>query len=179
MFTVDKTALLIIDVQGKLAQLMHDKKALFDNLGRIVRGVKTLEIPILWAEQNPEGLGPTIPAIAEQLPELDPIAKTSFSCCGSEDFIEALSWVSRKQILVVGIEAHVCVYQTVMDLLERGYEVQVVADAVSSRTLENKKIGLKKMTGAGAGITSVETALFEILRVAKGEKFKEILKIVK
>ena len=135
-------------------------------------------MPILWAEQNPQGLGATVREIASLLPGR-PIPKRSFSCCGESRFMQALTDLGRRQVLLAGIEAHVCVYQTAMDLMERGFEVHVVADAVSSRTILNKDIALRTMRDAGASITSVETALFELLRVAEGEKFKEILKIVK
>ena len=93
--------------------------------------------------------------------------------------MQALKGVNRKQVLIAGVEAHVCVYQTAVDLLNLGYKVEVVADAVSSRTAENRHIGLQKIKGAGAALTSTETALFELLRVAAGTKFKELLKIVK
>lgn len=179
MLTPENTVLIIVDVQGKLAQLMHKKEALFENLQRIIKGSQILGIPILWAEQNPEGLGPTIPEVARLLSNIQPISKFSFSCCGSERFMQELEALDRKQVLIAGIEAHVCVYQTTMDLLELGYEVQIVADAVSSRAAENREIGLARMKDAGASLTSTETALFELLKVARGVKFKEILKIVK
>jgi len=179
MLTPENTVLIIVDVQGKLAQLMHKKEALFENLQRIIKGSQILGIPILWAEQNPEGLGPTIPEVARLLSNIQPISKFSFSCCGSERFMQELEALDRKQVLIAGIEAHVCVYQTTMDLLELGYEVQIVADAVSSRAAENREIGLARMKDAGASLTSTEAALFELLKVARGVKFKEILKIVK
>lgn len=179
MLELKNTVLIIVDVQGKLANLMHKKEVLFENLQKIIKGAKALGIPILWAEQNPKGLGPTVPEVANLLSNNQPISKMKFSCCGSDHFIKALRELNRKQILIVGIETHVCVYQTAIDLLDSGYEVQIVADAVSSRTEENKRIGLEKTRDAGAALTSIETALFELLRVAEGEKFKEILKIVK
>lgn len=179
MLSLENTVLIIVDVQGRLAHLMHDKEALFENLQRIIKGARVLEIPILWAEQNPEGLGPTIPEVARLLSDIQPISKFSFSCRGSERFMQELEALGRRQVLIAGIEAHVCVYQTTMDLLELGYEVQIVADAVSSRAAENREIGLERMKDAGASLTSTETALFELLKVAKGVKFKEILKIVR
>jgi nicotinamidase-related amidase len=103
----------------------------------------------------------------------------SFSCCQNDRFASALKALNRKQVLIAGIEAHICVYQTAVDLVGLGYEVQVVADAVSSRQIENKEIGLQKMKAFGISLTSVETALFELLKVAEGEQFKKIIKIVK
>lgn len=179
MITTEDTALVLVDVQGKLAQAMHNKTELFENLKKIVKGAQVLELPILWAEQNPDGLGPTIPEIAALLPNQNPVSKLSFSCCGDEQFLKNLAAVDRKNMLVVGIEAHVCVYQTVADLIRQQYDVQVVADAVASRTPENKQIGLEKCKDAGAGITGTETVLFELLKEARGDRFKEIIQLVK
>jgi hypothetical protein len=179
MLMLEKTALIIIDVQDKLAQLMHRKEALFESLQKIIKGAQILEIPILWLEQNPEGLGPTIPEVADLLSNAEPISKLSFSACRNDRFMRALKALNRKEILITGIEAHVCVYQTAVDLVNLGYEVQVVADAVSSRTIENKDVGLQKMRDNGVSLTSAETALFELLKVAEGKQFKEILKVVK
>ncbi len=178
MLEIDNTVLVVIDVQGKLAQSMHEKADLFEDIAKLIKAAKVLDVPIIWAEQNPEGLGPTVGEIAELL-DGEPIAKMSFSCCGERRFTEALERLGRRQVLLCGIEAHVCVYQTAVDLLERDYKVHVAADAVSSRTLGNKDIGLAKIKDAGADITSVETAVFELLKVAEGEKFKAILQIVK
>ncbi len=179
MITTEDTALVLVDVQGKLAQAMHNKEELFENLKKIVKGAQVLGVPILWAEQNPDGLGPTIPEIAELLPNQKPVSKLSFSCCGNEHFMKNLKAVNRKNMLVVGIEAHVCVYQTAADLISRQYDVQIVADAVASRTPENKAIGLEKCKYAGASLTSTETVLFELLKEAGGERFKEIIHLVK
>lgn len=179
MITTEDTALVLIDVQDKLAQAMHNKDALFENLKRMVKGAQILGVPILWAEQNPDGLGPTIPEIAALLPNQNPVSKLSFSCCGNEHFMKDLKAVDRKNMLVVGIETHVCVYQTAVDLINRHYDVQVVTDAVASRTPENKHIGLQKCKEAGAGLTSTETVLFELLKEAGGSRFKEISRLVK
>jgi nicotinamidase-related amidase len=179
MLKSEQTLLVIIDVQGKLAQLMYEKEKLFESLQKAIKGARVLGIPIIWLEQNPEGLGPTIPEIASLLNGMKPISKFSFSCCGDDRFVDALNLLNRKQVLLAGIEAHVCVYQTAADLVALGYEVQVVTDAVSSRTKENREIGLQKMHDVGASLTSMETALFELLKTAKTESFKEIARIVK
>ena len=179
MLKKENTTLLIIDIQGNLAHLMHGKELLFKNVQKLIKGIQILGIPILWVEQNPQGLGPTIPEIADILSNIQPISKMSFSSCRNDDFLQALNALNRKQVLVAGIEAHVCVYQTAADIVDIGYEVQVVTDAVSSRNVENKEIGLQRMRDSGVSLTSVETALFELLKVAEGEPFKEILKIVK
>lgn len=179
MLKKENTALVVIDIQGKLAQLMHQKEAVYQNVNRLIEGAKVLDIPIIWTEQYPEGLGGTIPEVAETLKGFKPIPKMTFSCCQNDEFLNALKASGRQQILITGIETHICVYQTTIELLEAGYEVEVVADAVSSRTPENKAIGLDKMKTAGAGITGTETALYELLKVAGGPEFKQILKIVK
>ena len=179
MLTTDKTVLVVIDMQGKLAQSMYCRELLFENVQKIIKGAQVLGLPLLLTEQNPKGLGPTIPEIADLVPGVRRIPKLSFSCCGDELFSKELSALQRCQVLLSGIEAHVCLYQTTVDLVASGYEVHVLADAVSSRTAENKAIGLQKMKDAGASITSVETALFELLRVAEGPAFKQIISIVK
>lgn len=179
MLTTDKTVLVVIDMQGKLAQSMHCRELLFENVQKIIKGAQVLGMPMLMTEQNPKGLGPTIPEIADLVPGVRRIPKLSFSCCGDESFSKELSGLQRRQVLLSGIEAHVCLYQTTVDLVASGYEVHVLADAVSSRTAENKAIGLQKMKDAGAGITSVEAALFELLRVAEGPAFKQIISILK
>ena len=179
MITAKDTALVIIDVQEKLIPAMQDKADLLDNLKKMIKGARVLGLPILFTEQNPAGLGPTVPEIAELLPDAKPVIKFSFSSCDTEAFMEELTAVNRQNILIAGIEAHVCVYQTAVDLVNLNYNVQVVADAVDSRTNRNKRIGLEKSKAAGADITSTEIALFELLKIAKGDTFKEIIKIVK
>ena len=179
MLKIENTTLLIVDIQGNLAHLMHGKELLFKNVQKLIKGIQILGIPILWVEQNPRGLGPTIPEIADILSNIQPISKMSFSSCRNDRFLQALNALNRKQVLIAGIEAHVCVYQTAAELVDIGYDVQVVTDAVSSRNMENKEIGLQRMRDSGVSLTSVETALFELLKVAEGEQFREILKILK
>jgi nicotinamidase-related amidase len=179
MLNLDNTVLVVVDVQEKLSRAMHEKEALLESTVKAVAGAKILELPVIRTEQNPNGLGPTVPQVAELLSDSPAVTKLSFSCCGEPHFMERLAALNRKQVLVLGIESHVCVYQTVADLLKAGYEVQVLADAVSSRTPENKAIGLERCKEFGASITSAETALFELLKKAEGDKFKQMLKVVK
>ena len=179
MLNLDNTVLVIVDLQGKLAHLMYDKESLFENIRKIIKGAQILNIPILLAEQNPDGLGPTVPEVSRVLINPEPISKFSFSCWGSDRFVKEMEALSPENVLIAGIETHVCVYQTSRDLIRAGYAIEVIADAVSSRTNENKIVGLEKIRRTGAGITSVETALFELLGKAAGEEFKEILAIVK
>jgi len=179
MLDCSRTMLIIVDVQGNLAHLMHEKDALFNNLQILIKSAKILELPVIWVEQIPEKLGATISEVADLLTDHEPIAKTTFCCYGEPQFAAALEAGGRKQVLMAGIEAHICVYQTSMDLRERGYEVQVVTDAVSSRKLENKQVGLEKMRSAGVGLTSVEMALFELMKDAKNEHFRDVVRLVK
>ncbi|WP_320041611.1 hydrolase [uncultured Desulfobacter sp.] len=179
MLEIENVVLLIVDIQGKLAHLVDRKALLFKNVQMLIKGIQILDIPILWVEQNPKGIGPTIPEIAALLSDIQPISKMSFSSCRNDRFMQALSALNRKQILISGIEAHICVYQTAAELVDMGYEVQAVADAVSSRCLENKEIGLQRMKDSGVSLTSVETALFELLKEAQGDQFKKIISIVK
>ncbi|MDD4859079.1 MAG: hydrolase [Dehalococcoidales bacterium] len=179
LLTADNTVLVLVDVQVKLARVMFDRENLITNLQKLIKGAQALGVPVIMTEQYPQGLGPTIPEVAELLKDIKPVAKLSFSCCGDETFLKGFKTLNRKQVLIAGIEAHVCVYQTAIDLLGAGYEVQVVADAVSSRSEANKELALQKMNRNGAAITSTEMVLFELLKSAKSEKFKEISQIVK
>lgn len=179
MLKAKDAVLVIVDIQGKLATLMDRKEEFYENVVRMIRGAQVLEIPIIWNEQLPDKLGPTIDKIKNVLPGQTPLIKRTFSCCGNPDFLSEIKAVGHKQVILAGMETHVCVYQSALDLLDGGYMVYVVADAVSSRSAENKQIALDAMRDAGVKITSVETALFEMLRVAEGDRFKQILQIVK
>lgn len=171
--------LVIIDIQGNLAQAMFDRENLFTNTIKLIKGFKALSLPIIITEQIPQKLGQTLPQIAAALDGVKPIAKESFSCWGERNFKEQLETSGRKDVVLLGIETHVCVYQTAVDLISNGYHLHLVADAVSSRTPENRRIGIDAMKSAGAQITSTEMVLFELLRTAADPKAKELFKIVK
>ena len=179
MLNIKTCCLVVVDVQGKLAQLMHEKDSLFKNIEILIKTAKLLDIPIIWCQQCPDVLGPTIPQIAELLAGIEPINKASFSCRGEENFNKKLNSLNAQQIILCGIETHICVYQTAIDLHDNGKEVTVIADAVSSRTLENKHVGLEKIKNAGIDVSSVETALFELLKTARHRQFKQIAKLIK
>lgn len=179
MFTIENSILLIIDVQGKLAPLMHDKERVIRHIQGLIQAAQHLAIPIIFTEQVPEKIGPTIPELTRLLHHHKPIVKTAFSCCGEKEFTEHLRQINRHQVIVTGIETHVCVCQTVSDLLAMDYHVQAVADAVSSRALENKAIGLRRMESLGAVITSAEMIITELIRTSRHPKFKEILGLIK
>ncbi len=179
MLDPKSTVLVIIDVQGKLAQIMHDRDTLFKNLHILVSGVKLLNIPIIWMEQVPDKLGSTIPEIKDVLIDQKPIIKDVFSCMKNEEFNNQIKRINPNDIILAGIESHVCVYQTAMDLLEKKYNVYIVADAISSRISKNKELGIERMILEGAMQTSVEMLLFEIQGGAKGDRFRQISKLVK
>jgi nicotinamidase-related amidase len=179
MLEVGSSVLLVIDVQEKLFRAISEKEKMLDNLQRLIKGIKVLEVPIIVTEQYPQGLGPTIKEIASLLTGVRPIEKTSFSCCGDKAFLKEFERLGRRQVLLAGIESHVCVYQTAADLISSGCEVYAVGDAVGSRTEDNREVGLKIMEGLGAKLTSTETVLFELLKIAEGDKFKAISQIVR
>ena len=179
MLDTQKCCLVVVDVQDKLAQLMYYKGELFKNIQILIKAAKLLAIPIIWCQQCPEALGATVPQIAGLLANNEPIDKASFSCCGEEQFNSKLNTLARRQVLLCGIETHVCIYQTAVDLRRGGFYVELIADAVSSRTQENKQIAISRMEAEGVNISCVEMALFELLRTAEHPQFKQIAKLVK
>jgi len=179
MLDIQICCLVIVDVQGKLAQLMHGKDALFKNIQILIKAARILNIPILWCQQCPDALGPTLPEIAQLLTDDEPFNKAAFSCCGAEQFNIRLNELACRQALLCGIETHVCIYQTAVDLLRKGFSVDIIADAVSSRTPENKQIAINRMAAEGINISCTEMALFELLRTAEHPQFRQIAKLIK
>jgi len=169
----------MIDIQGKLLNVMFEKEALLDNAQRLLKGVQLLGVPVILTEQNPKGLGPTQAELVQLLPNTPALPKYCFSCSRDPGFAAALNNIKRKQVLLCGIEAHICVYQTAMELLGKGYEVQIVADVVSSRTARNRDMALSRLQAEGAKLTTVEMVLFELLGTAENVNFKEISRIIK
>ena len=179
MLQTQDSIVVLIDVQGKLASLMSDREQLYRQLQILLHGARILKVPILWLEQYRQGLGPTVAELAAILDGLEPIDKTTFSACGSPRFMQDLRQSGRRSVIVAGIESHVCVYQTTRDLLSAGYDVEVIAYAVSSRTVDNRQAGLQRMASLGAGMMSTEMVLFEWLRQAGSAEFKEISRLVR
>jgi len=177
MLTRERSVVVIVDIQGNLYRAMDDRERLLENNQKLIRGAVALGVPLLITEQN--NIGTTIPEILELLPGAVPLKKESFSCCGEGRFMEALQSLRSREIIISGIEAHICVYQTAMDLMDRGYKVHVVADAVSSRVSVNKEIALRRLVGSGALLTSAEMVLFDLLKTAADPKAREIFRIVK
>src|SRR5699024_1010346 len=150
------------------------------NLENLIKGLRKLGVPIIWVEQYPEGLGHTVEEVSDLLKDsYEPIAKMNFSACGKDRVQELMKKYNCENYIIAGVEAHVCVYQTVCDLLAEGKHVEFVQDAISSRTLENKQLAINKMSQLGAYPTSVEMVLFELLQTAEHEKFREISAIIK
>lgn len=179
MFTVDNSVMVLVDVQGKLAQIMHEKDALFASLKTMIQCMQAIGVPIIWMEQIPRNLGDTTPEIAQCVVDNSPIPKSSFSCCGEPAFMQALKASGRNQVILTGIETHICVFQTASDLIQRGCQVQVAKDCVSSRTLANKETGLERIVQVGGQVTCVEMAVFELLGKAEGDTFKKVIKLIK
>lgn len=178
----DHTLLIIVDVQERLLPVIDEHDRITTNIVRLIKGCAVLSVPIVVTEQYPKGLGRTAPAIRELLEEngnYKPMEKMTFSAFGSTEFVWAIEAHGRRQLLVAGIETHVCVYQTVADLLDKKFEVTVVADAVSSREPSNKVVALARMAAEGAKISSVEMALFELTVRSGTEEFRAISKLVK
>lgn len=178
MFTIEEACLVVVDVQGKLATIVDESEAVIDNVSKLVQAMKALEVPILWLEQNPSRLGGTALNIVQHL-QGQAIAKMAFSACQEQEFVDALKASGRTQFIVTGIETHICVYQTARQLKEQGLEVEVVVDAVSSRTKANKELGLEKMKALGILPTSTEMILYELLQRADHPHFKTVLQLVK
>lgn len=174
-----KSCLVVIDVQGKLAQLMDNKESLFANIEILIKAARTLQIPVLWCQQNPAALGATVESIAQLLEGIEPVNKFSFSCCGDESFAQKLREINPQHVILCGIESHICVYQTAMGLLDADYNVCIVADAVSSRTPQNREIALQRMIAEGADLSSTEMLLFELLATAKHPHFRELARLIR
>jgi nicotinamidase-related amidase len=181
-FFLDKKSavLVVIDVQEKLCRAMDSDVLdnLVGNIAILLETAETLSIPIIATEQYKRGLGETLPVLHEKLPS-PALEKMSFSCCGERSFLDRLKNLQRPQVIVTGMETHVCVLQTVLELLDKGYQVHVVNDAVMSRKKENRETGLAMAEAAGAVITSTEAAMFQLLRVAGTEEFKRLSKLVR
>ncbi|NLX19064.1 MAG: isochorismatase family protein [Desulfobulbus sp.] len=179
MIRREDTGLLVVDIQGRLAQIVHESEQMLANTDNLIKGVRLLQLPVLWLEQNPERLGPTTATLAEMLAPAAPITKYTFDACKEPSFVEAVRAAKVSTWLVCGVETHICVYQTVMHLKHLGYDVELVCDCVSSRTPFNKRLAMEKMAARGVGMTSVEMCLYELVVDCRAEEFRDILRIVK
>lgn len=179
MLTSENTCLVVIDIQEKLHKLMFNREQVERNSVVLVKLAQALDMPILWCQQVPKALGETIQPVWSLLNEQSSFDKVTFSCCGDETFAAKLDEIKPKNAILCGIETHVCVFQTAMDLIEKGIDVHVIADAVSSRTNENKQIALHRMGKEGVTLSSTEMCLFELLGTSQHEKFRELAKLIK
>lgn len=179
MLTPENTCLIVVDIQEKLLHVMDSSARVVQNTAVLIQIARTLNIPILWCQQYPKALGPTVEELSSLLDGQTPIDKFSFSCAGDEQFQRRIDELKPQTAILCGIESHVCVFQTALDLIQKGLYVHVIGDAVSSRTPENCQVGIDRMKSAGAVISSTEMLLFELLRTAKHDKFKELAKLIK
>lgn len=177
----DKAVLVVIDVQEKLCQAMDHKvlHKLTKNIGILLEAARELRVPVLLTEQYVKGLGPTLSELKEKAADAPCYEKMSFSSCGSAEFTEKLKALGRTQVIVSGMETHVCVLQTVIELRDAGFEVHLVQDAVMSRDKRNWQTALEAMTLTGAVPTSTESVVFQLLRVAGTDEFKKLSKLVR
>ncbi len=177
----EKSLLLVIDVQEKLCAAMEQQvlRQLAKNAGILLESALELAIPVMFTEQYVKGLGATLGELRSKAPAASCFEKMTFSCCGNEAFLNQLKASGRTQIIVCGMETHVCVLQTVIELLDAGFDVHLVKDAVMSRSNDNRQTAIEAMVLAGAVQTSTESVLFQWLKIAGTDPFKKLVKLVK
>ena len=175
-----RTALVVVDLQEKLLPAIANRERVLRNSVLLLRLAEVLELPILLTTQYSRGLGPTVPEVLAAAPGVAPLDKVSFGCFGSSEFLERLKGLGgRDQLVVAGIESHICVAQTVLGALARDYTVHVASDAVGSRSEENRAVGMGRMQRAGALVSSTEMAIYELLGRSDGAAFKRMLPLLK
>lgn len=177
-----RAILAVIDVQERLMTVIHEASTVDANVARMIGGCHLLGVPVIATEQYPKGIGPTTGAVRDALNASnagEPIQKMCFSSFGSDEFSRVLGDAGRSQVIVCGVETHVCVFQTCRDLLAAGYEVFLVADATSSRTARNRDLAIQRMLSDGARLTTTEMALFEMTGISGTDEFRAISKLVK
>ena len=175
----EEAVLVAVDFQERLMPVIHGVDKLVDKTCRLIEGAKVLGLPILVTQQYTKGLGDTVEPIKSKLGDFTYFEKDTFSCLGSDEFKEALKATGRKQVLLCGIETHICVMQTALDLMEEGYEVFLVGDCCSSRTKKDSKVGVWRIAASGAMRTTAEMVLMEMTGGSKAEEFRAISKIIK
>jgi nicotinamidase-related amidase len=175
----EQIALVVVDFQEKLVPAVFENERTLRNALLLMRAARALGIPIVLTTQYRKGLGATLPVVLETAPGVEPLDKLTFGCFGDAAFLERLAQLGRSQLLVCGIESHICVTQTVLGALDAGRLVHVAGDAVSSRTEANWRVGLDRMARAGAVLSSTEMAIYELLRRSDGADFKAVLPLLK
>ncbi|MCF6436900.1 hydrolase [Pseudoalteromonas sp. MMG022] len=171
--------LVVIDVQGKLARIIDNSEQTLRNISALIQGAKALDLPIIWLEQTPEKLGRTVPELETLLCDEQVITKTTFSGFLNQAFQTRLANEQRRHWLICGIEAHICVYQTAMSLLDNNFDVTLITDAIASRNVQHKQLAIQKLTHCGAQLSNVEMLLYELLADANHPKFRTILQLIK
>jgi len=179
LIKADRSCLIVIDVQERLVPAMQAPARVIRNAHTLMTAAKRLKIPILMTEQYPKGLGHIVPELGELAKSAEVVKKMHFSCMNEPAFARRFKALDRRQAVIVGMEAHICVMQTGVDLMEQGYEIFVVTDATSSRSLESEKACLDRLGAAGAGIVTTEMVVFEWLGRAGTPEFKELLAMIK
>lgn len=175
----EDAVLAVIDFQTKLMPAMADMKNLEETAEKLIKGIVILDIPVLVTQQYTKGLGTTTEKIGNALGEYTPIEKNTFSAMGTPEFVKELEKTGKKSVILIGIEAHICVQQTALQLLEAGYQVYVIEDCIDSRKVSDRLCSQQRMAAAGAVITTYEAVLYELMGGAKAEGFKAISAIVK
>ena len=175
----DNSVLVVIDIQEKLFPHIYEHDILEKNCQILISGLKSLGVPIMVTEQYSKGLGSTITSIREAIGDIESIEKSSFSCCGEPAFITAIESSGKKSVIICGVEAHVCVLQTALDLSDRGFQPVLIEDCVASRKFNDKHIALERMRENGVIVSTYESILFELCEVAGTEQFKAISRLVK
>ncbi|TAE24282.1 MAG: hydrolase [Candidatus Kapaibacterium sp.] len=176
----DNAITVVIDVQDRLFPHIDGHTDLEQRLEKCIVGMQILNMPMIVTEQYPQGLGRTIPSLQAALSDYySPMEKMTFSCCGEQEFTDSLENLGRKQVLLIGIEAHICVLQTALDLRAAGYRPVILEDCVSSRKTNDKRVAIERMRRAGCVITTMESAIFELCGTAGTETFKRLSKLMK
>lgn len=174
-----RAALLIVDVQERFAPVINDMDAIVENIVKLIRGCKILDIPVFYTEQYPKGLGRTVKEILQYLPDVEPVEKLRFSTCCENALMKPLKTKAVQQIILAGIETHVCMLQSSLDFSEAGFQVHVVKDATGSRKETDRDTALQRLMQQGVTVTSTEAVLFELTEFAGTDEFKQIAALVK
>ena len=177
----ENTLLVVVDMQEPFLRGIHDRERLIGNVQLLIRSAALLNVPVLPTVQYAERMGGVVPEITQAFPDAAcvPVDKICFSCAGAEGFLEETASFGRQQVLLCGVETHICVSQTALDLVAQGYQVHVAADAVSARLLEKHKLGMERMRDSSVLPCAAEAAVYELLREAGTPEFKAILALIK
>lgn len=175
----ENTALVVVDIQERLAKIMDQRDPVVKNTGILIQAAKRLGVPVVATLQYPKGLGPVVDELEQHLADAPHVEKNTFDCCGESGFTSALEGLKPKSVVLTGMETHICVLQSALSLREKGFNVHVVQDAVCSRSEENRRNGLSRMEKNGVEVTNTESVLFELLGAAGTPEFKELSKLIK